>query len=276
MGSSDAPSPSPGATQAPGAQPNRMEVARSFAQLTPQTSTGRPDIAFGTKYGPLGGGRGAAREPDEGSRMGWTSYTKSVQEMTLEYYGWSDKDKATLRAKLAMIDKDALKATDDQIASMWGSYVQQSANHLAGGVSISPWDILAKDITTRGGSPSLAGTKTQKTTDTSLTSRVDAEALFTQAAQQLLGRDPTKQESAAFHNMLNAQEKANPTVATTTTTTDEEGNVVSQSRTSTGGLGAGGAQLLAKQKAEENPEYGAYQAATTYYNAMMQVIQRGY
>lgn len=272
----ETPTPSPGATQAP-VVASREDVLREFAQVGPRSSsTGKPDVAFGTKYGPLGGGRGSAREPDEGTREGWTSYTKSVQDMINEYYGWSDQQKGVLRAKLALIDKNALRATDDQIAQMWGSYVQQSANNLAANVHLTPWDILAKDITTRGGDASLAGTKTQKTTDTSLTSRVDADALFTSAAQQLLGRDPTKQESAAFHNMLNAQEKANPTVATTTTTTDEEGNVVSQSRTSTGGLGAGGAQLLAKQKAEENPEYGAYQAATTYYNAMMQVIQRGY
>lgn len=271
------PTPAPSPTPQMGVNDVMAMAPSSNVSSGAHSTSGKPDAAFGGfQYGPLGGGRGAAREPGEGTRQSQTPILKTVQQMINEYYGWSDKEKGNLRAKLGLIDKSALTATDDQIASLWGNYVQQSANYYAAGVSLTPWDILGKDITTRGGIASLAGTKTQKTSDTSLTSRIDSDALFTTAAQQLLGRDPTAQEKASFHAVLNAKEKVNPTISTTTTTTNDQGEVVNQSRTSSGGLGAGGAQLLAKEKAESNPEYGAYQAATTYYNAMMQVIQRGY
>lgn len=277
MTESPKPTPGPTTTQAP--KPSIDEVMTQFKQLSSgsrATTSDRPDIAFGgLQYGPMGGGRGQARLA-EGDRLGPRPITKSVQDMINEYYNWTDEQQNQLRAKLALIDKSALRATDKQIVSLWADYVQQSADAYAAGKSLTPWDILAKDITTRGGVGSLAGTKTQKTSDTSLTSRVDAEALFEAAAQQLLGRSPTSQESAAFHGMLNASERANPTTSITTTTTNDEGEVVSQSRTSSGGVSAAAAQKLARDRAKENPEYGAYQAATTYHNAMMQMIMRGY
>lgn len=199
----------------------------------------------------------------------------SVQDLANQFYSWTDTMKDNLRGNLGLINKQYLTATDDDLVNAWAGYVQQSANYVANGQSLSPWDILQKDIAAHG-SQSKAGTKTQTTTDTNLTSRIDADAIFQSAAKSLLGRNPTSTEAAAFYNTLNANERANPTTATTTSEYDEEGNVVSSSRTSEGGLGAGGAALLAQKQAESNPEYAQYQAATTYYNAALETIMRGY
>lgn len=237
----------------------------------------KPDQAFsGFKYGPLAGGRGHSADPDFRGTGIIGSNTRTVQDMMNDYYRWDQAQRDQLRAKLALIDKGALQATDDQLAQKWGDYVQQSANHFAAGDTMTPWDIIARDIGSRSGAGSLAGTKTTTTKDTSLTGFADASAIFRTAAQSLLGRDPTTQELKMFQANLNGQERANPTTATTTTTTDEQGNTVSQSRTSSGGIGAGGAQEIAQEAAKNNPEYGAYQAATTYSNAMLQTIMRGY
>jgi hypothetical protein len=195
--------------------------------------------------------------------------------MTNEFYGWSDNQKADFRNKLGLMNKSFMLASDDQLAQAWGDYVQQSANYYAAGKTLTPWEIFSKDIAVHGGTAGPT-TRTTKTTDTSLTSRVDSDAIFKSAAQSLLGRAPTDSEYQSFYANLNSQERANPTVATTTSTTDAEGNVVESSRTSQGGLGAGGAQLIAQRQAEQNPEYGAYQASTTYMNALMQTIMRGY
>lgn len=266
--------PTPGTTQAP--QP-MASGGDDLLQVegTPQvSSTGKPLTAFGGLYGPLSNRRDQRGEFMAGGGSGG-QITKSVQDMTNEFYGWSDSQKSDFRNRLALLNKSYLLASDNDLASAWGDYVQQSANYLAAGQTLTPWDIFSKDLAVHGGT-SGPTTKTTKTTDTSLTSRVDSDAIFKSAAQSLLGRAPTEAEYKQFYSNLNSQERANPTIATTTTTTDAEGNVTNSNRTSEGGLGQGGAQLIAQRQAEQNPEYGAYQAATTYMNALMQTIMRGY
>jgi len=270
--------PSPGLVQPPGGgQPfDPNDFISNFGQTT--APTGKPSTATKDRYGPLSGvqrWRYATDQPgSEELRMG-APQLMGVEQLSSEYYNWDQKQKDRFRARLGLINKNALTASDSDLAKTWADYVQQSANYFSAGVTLSPDDILDKDIAARS-TQSLAGTKTTTTTDTNLTSRQDSDAIFNSAAKALLGRAPTPEEYAAFQGTLNSAEAANPVQATTTTTTDEFGNAVSSSRTSTGGIGAGGAQLLAQQAAQANPEYGAYQAATTYWNAAMQMIQRGY
>lgn len=243
------------------------------AWLSPSGGSTKPSTAF-QGYGPLSGNRNLERA---GETLGYTNpMTRSVTDFVKDYYRWSDEDKLKLRNQLGLLDKSALTATDDQIAQAWASYVQQSANNLDAGVSLTPWDILAKDIAVRGKAASLAGTKSRTTTDTNLTSQADAAAIFRTAAQSLLGRAPTTQEINQFRSTLNAQERANPVTSTITTTTNEQGDVTNESRVSQGGISSAAAADMAKENAKLNPEYGAYQAATTYHNAMMQMIMRGY
>src|SRR5688500_18852935 len=117
-------------------------------------------------------------------------------------------------------------------------------------------------------------TVTQTSTAFDMSTREDAHAIFLQAAQSLLGRDPTKSEIGAFQKALNAYEKANPTV--TTQTTNYMGDTVTgQTSTTKGGVKEGARQLMAVEDVKKDPEFGAYQAATTYFDAMMQMIGGG-
>lgn len=266
-------SPTANSNEAPHAtvpgQPSADDAVNAFVP-TVQAPGAKPDKAFTGAYGPLSEyGNYTPVNPT------LAPVTKSVSDMIKEYYTWSDKQKQDLRNNLALISKSALTASDSDIAGIWGDYVQQSANYVDANTPLTPWDILKKDIATRSGpEASKAGTKTQTTSDTSLTSRIDSDAVFKSAAQSLLGRAPTTAESAAFQKLLNSQESQNPTTATVTSTTDAEGNVTNTNRTSQGGLGAGGAALLAQRQAQQDPEYGAYQAATTYMNALLSVVGR--
>lgn len=276
--------PVPGPTQSPGPSASppsgnsglSFEALQQFASMWQAPSGNqKPSTAF-ERYGPLSGNRNMERAGEQLGISAQTPITRNVADFIKDYYRWPTEQQLKFRNQLALLDKSALTATDDQIASAWASYVQQSANHLDAGQALSPWDILAKDIAVRGQGGSLAGTKTRTTTDTSLTSQADAAAIFRTAAQSLLGRAPTTEEINQFRANLNSQERANPVTSTITTTTNEQGEVVNESRTSQGGISAAGAADIAKEKAKLNPEYGAYQAATTYHNAMMQLIMRGY
>lgn len=272
-------SPAPGETLPPGGVSSDADIW-SALQVAGQSAgtSGKPSVA--RQYGPLSGYEirvNAGTTPGTTQVPIGSGYSSlPVDQFAMQYYTWSQDKKDKFRAKLGLINKNALQATDDDLAKTWADYVQQSANNYAAGVSLTPDEILDKDIASRGQSASLAGTKTTTTSDVSLTSKVDSDAIFNSAAKALLGRAPTADEYSQFQASLNSAERSNPVNATTTTTTDAEGNVVNQSRTSSGGLGSGGAQLLAQQAAEKNPEYGSYQAATTYWNAAMQMIQRGY
>ena len=277
------PSPQPGGQpqQPPGGAAGQGQDALSLVQSLAASGmfggakSSKPSNVFMGQYGPL--------PPSVVQSMNISSYlkpmnyrqtpiTEDIQQTIDRYYQWSDQQKQDLRNQLSLIDKSALTASDADIAKIWGDYAQQAANYFSAGQAITPWDIIAKDVSSRAGQSSKAGTKTETTSDTSLTSRLDSDAIFRSAAQSLLGRNPTDAENAKFQQLLNDQERANPTTATITTTTDDEGRVIATNRQSEGGVTGAGAAELARRQALQNPESGAYQAATVYFNAFKQAL----
>lgn len=238
--------------------------------------SGKPTTGYyGMKYGPVATEDYGDRQVQHGSALP-TQNLKTIQQMIFDYRGWDDAQKNKLRSTLGLMDRNVLTATDEQLENLWAGYAQRSADYLATGQTLTPWDLISKDLAVHGAAASLAGTKTQTSKATNLTSLADAGSIFQSAAQQLLGRDPTAKEIAAFQANLNAQERQNPTTTNMTTTTNEKGEVVSQQSTTSGGISAAGSAKIAQDALKNNPEYGQVQAATTYHNAMMQMIMRGY
>ena len=265
-------SPSAGPSGSGGA--DATAIINAFAQSMGTGSTGsKPTIAW-QDYGPISRlpsdyEHGTYRQdPTTAPRL---AVTKSVTDMSNEYYNWDQTKKDGFRSKLALIDKGALTAPDDVIAKAWGDYVQQSANYYAAGQTISPLDIMARDIAVKSGPGAAPSTKTQQTSDTTLTSRADANAIFQSAAQSLLGRNATPDEQAKFASLLTRQEQANPTQAQITTTTDAEGNATNSSRITSGGFNSQAAGELAKQVAQESPDYGA-NAANNYMKVLLGLV----
>lgn len=194
-----------------------------------------------------------------------------VSSASSQFYGWDQKtrDKFIAQAELAGFDTKNMR--DGQMASLWGNYVAQAAEYYKAGIKVTPWDVMAKDMRQREAYANTPRTVTQTSKSFDLSTEGDARAIFYTAAQSLLGRDPTKSEVAAFQEQLNAMERANPTV--TTTTSSYMGDVLqSQQSTTTGGVKEGARQMQAMDVAKAKPEYGAYQAATTYFEAMLEAI----
>jgi hypothetical protein len=118
-----------------------------------------------------------------------------------------------------------------------------------------------------------------------------SRALVQNVLSQALGRWATGAELEEFVGSLNAYQRENPTVTTRTTdvapetrtqTTTESADGTSQSSetsvqggesntstTTQQGATAEGAQQLLMEQAMESPDYGAYQAATTYMDALL-------
>lgn len=195
--------------------------------------------------------------------------TQTLQDVINSWYTMDQKTKDRFEATMASAGFKVATFTDADFFKAWSSYATQAASYNAAGKMLSPWDVLSMDGQGRQNNQPTTTT----TTDTSynISNYQDTHALFMQAAQSLLGRAPTVAETKAFQSQLNAYQRANPTKTTRTTTTDAQGNSTSTT-SSSGGTTAAGMQDLAQQQAQQNPEYGSYQAATTYFNALLGAI----
>jgi len=193
----------------------------------------------------------------------------TVSSVTAQFYSWDQATKDKFLAQAALAGYDTSNMKDGQLAALWGNYVTQAAQYYGSGVAVTPWDIMAKDRAQREAAQPRS--VTQKSTSYDLSTFGDARAIFYTAAQQLLGRDPTKAEATSFQAALNKMERANPTI--TTTTSNYLGQELqSQNSTTEGGVKEGARQMEAMDMAKAKPEYGAYQAATTYFDALMNTI----
>lgn len=120
-----------------------------------------------------------------------------------------------------------------------------------------------------------ARTVTSRQQNVDLTDPKTAKAIANDALSQYLGRAATDEEITAFTASINAAERANPTVTDTTTTANYvDGEQTSQSSTSTtsGGLTGAARNQIVADEAMQKPEYGAYQAASTYWNVLAQSL----
>lgn len=200
--------------------------------------------------------------------------TSTLNEVTQQYYGWDIATKNKFITQLNLAGFNASGMSDSQLASAWADYAGQSAKYYnnGSGQKLTPWDILAKDMAMRESAQPRSVTSTSSSSNMSTSE--DAHAIFMQAAQSLLGRDPTKTEIGSFQKKLNAYESANPTVTTTTQNYVGQ-DLKSQSSTTKGGVSADTRNMMAMEKAKAEPEFGAYQAATTYMDALMKTISGG-
>lgn len=271
------PTPSPTANTAPQdpaktKQKTAKDVADAFAGLASGSSSSQGGTKDPLVY--LGQNDLLQGEMRFTAGTGYYDKTQKLSEVANQYYNWDDKTKNKFLSQLNLAGYDTNSMKDSQIAQLWGTYASQAAQYYSQGRKMTPWDILAKDREQREAYMNTPRSVTQSSTSYDMSTREDAHGIFLQAAQSLLGRDPTKAEIGAFQKALNAYEKANPTV--TTQTTNYMGDTVTgQTSTTKGGVKEGARQVMAMEDVKADPEYGAYQAATTYYDAMMEMIGGG-
>jgi hypothetical protein len=135
------------------------------------------------------------------------------------------------------------------------------------GKKVTPWQVLDVVAGGAGGGPHPT-TQTNTSKSFNIPTVEDAHAATRQLFQALMGRDPDHGELDRYASMMTSYAQKHPTVTKQTQTTDIHGNTTSSS-TSSGGYSQGGITDMLSQKAKADPEYGAYQAATTYTNALI-------
>lgn len=129
-----------------------------------------------------------------------------------------------------------------------------------------------------GNAPESA-TNTTQTDYVSYMDPATAQGALADSYYRLLGREPTSQEYQAFLTSLYSYQNNVNQGTYESTQTGKQGNAQSGTNTVTQkneitqrGVGTRGAQFLASQQAMDNPSYGPYQAATTYFNAFMKAL----
>lgn len=263
-------------------------------------STG--SIYLGPKLGPKQqhpSGPGPYAPLKSGPGLGNYNYTQSntapYETAKMQPLQWDEKQKRDFISKgiLYKIPGFSADMGMPEVMSVWDDLIKTSAAFSASGENWSPWDVMDSykkkenfgtvrrgdwlyDAAT-GEKIKYVGPKTKTTTDkrVNLSSPEDVKALTNQMLTELLGRAPTVEELARYRAAINGYENKNPEVTTTTSTLDDMGEVVSQSSKTTGGASQAAIGGLVEEGAKKGPEYGKFQSATTYYNAMMQMITGG-
>lgn len=224
----------------------------------------------------------------------WISPTEAEQD----YYHWNAKKQADFVSK--GIVGGLLKLGDGAMegAALWKKLVGEAAKYGAAGQKVSPFDLMAGYVQASGGANAwksagvwqintitgerkyagpgtyLGNGKAQQTdTRVDLTDPDTAKAVATKLFQDMMGRDPGAGELTAFASALNSAEQNSPVTQTTTTQYDmDTGQPLSSSTASSGGVSAEGKQYLGEQQIKGKKEYGAFQAATTYQNALESLV----
>lgn len=200
------------------------------------------------------------------------AFAKASQAADM-YFTWDDKTRNKFLANLQLAGYDVSGLKDDTIAKLWGGYVGLAAQYQMQGKNLSPWDVLGKDISQRESVQPRTVTSTTKAYN--ISTYEDAYGLFQNVAQQLLGRAPTKAETAKLKNVLNQYETQNPTTTTYQSTYMGSQLQDRQAVKVTGGVTQEARTAIAEQQAKQDPEYGAYQAATNGMNWLTEMVRGG-
>lgn len=153
------------------------------------------------------------------------------------------------------------------IQSAWNKVVGQSAAFYNAGNPRTPEEVIALINIQKNHAAAFPRTVTSDSTHAQ-DFGTDGPTQIRTALMQTLGRAPTASEMTTYQAGLNAAAQANPVQSHSTTTQDANGNSVTNT-TNSGGIDP--TEVLG-QMAVTDPDYGAYQASTTYMNALKQAI----
>lgn len=219
-----------------------------------------PNVYLGGSMPNWSGGDHAAQAP----------HIVSLTQAQNDFYSWSPAEQQQWANKMYRAGLINDPGNYDAALAQWRSAVEFAAGQYTYGKKrITPWDVMQDRL----GLSKLAGNGNGPRTVTSTSTRLqvltngDANAMITAIFQNQLGRDPDKGEMARYRSMLINKVKDSPETTKTTTTTDALGNSTSSS-TSSGGVSQGELQSLVQEPVNADPEWGAYQAATTYMGAL--------
>lgn len=204
-----------------------------------------------------------------------------ADQAAYEPLSWSDSKRDEMYKKVGQAVGTDITSFS-QFRSFWNTAIgiaQESWSATDGGKNgklLSVWDVF--DLMKREGSKYgyansggiVPRTITQRSTTVNKLSDGGVWALIKSAAQRSLGRNPTSDEVRAFAARANSIAVNNPTISTSTVTNDASGNTSTKTTTKQG-AGIDDFQQAADKRVD-TAEAGAYQAATTYFNAMVSAL----
>jgi len=156
------------------------------------------------------------------------------------------------------------------IADAWGKVVGQAAQFYAAQNPRTPEEVISLINIQKKASARAAATPSTSVTDaTTAQTFDDAPTKIRDVLAQTLGRAPSTEEMRSYQAGLNAAAQANPQQSHQVVNSDGKGNTTVNT-TNTGGIDP--TEVLG-QMAQRDPEYGAYQASTTYMDALRQTIR---
>jgi hypothetical protein len=217
---------------------------------------------------------------------------KGPQESTLDvdsakaYYGsLQPEEQKAISNKLYRAGLISDPGNYTAAVSAWQDAVDYAGLlYTKGGRRVTPWDVLQTRIGLADKELAKANAIKHPATTTSTITDVltngDANSMIKSMYQNELGRDPTSGELSRYRSMLINRSRNSPQTTTTTHKygaglNGAQGDEVSQSSTTTGGFSQAAAGDLLQGKVHADPEYGAYQAATTYMSALESAMSGG-
>lgn len=251
-----------------------LAAGRAAGTATTNTSSALSSKVF------MGGAVAAAHEDSRHTLMGAPAEPKGTRPAYVDiqdaYVQWFRMDPAEQVELTDRFYRAGLISNPGDYAAAareWRSAVDAAAGYNAAGKDITPWQVinLAEILRAKDTPDAAAGPKqtTQVSTRVDVLSRPDAEAIVMNVFRGAVGRDPEQGELDRYAALLIGKSKANPTKSTTTTDYTADGSVATSNTISTGGISSAALQQAAQDEARADPEYGAYQAATTYFNALI-------
>lgn len=250
-------------------QDNIQVGSGSTSQDNPQVFTG---------YRPFRLPAGAYEHGPAGARIGRGQGFDTISNLTGQFYGkWSNAKINSLAQKLAAAGW--IQPGDvGNVAAVGAAYeklLQLTATMNANGRMVTPTDVLNRYLGGGGGAGGAGGrpsSYSETTKEVNLTNPKTARALMIQTLQQRLGRDPSAAEQHGFLAAIHQAEREDPTVRTSNYKLNPAtGQYETTSTTTKGGVDEGAFASDFGSKHNQK-EYGAYQAATTYFNALMQEV----
>lgn len=192
-------------------------------------------------------------------------------------YLWDEEelDSAMKRMQDAGLD---VKSFDD-VNSVWQSLVERAAKTFTiseGEKKVTPWDVLdlieREDEAANGGEDPDNFTHVSTSKSIQDISEGEAWATLQSNLSRMLGRDPSDQEVRDFTHRMNGLAARNPSISRTVSTYKEGRLSNSTTREVDSGFTADDMMMDSYEQAQANPEYGAFQAASTYYNAAISAL----
>jgi hypothetical protein len=277
--------PGPGYT-APQSGPGitTYSYGKSTLMQVPHDPTA-PKVYFGPQYhGPKDPPWHPPLMPGANKLPSWLgTYSDDIrasEDAMNDVHTWNADKRAAMGKKLYAAGLISDPNSWDEINKVWYTAVQEAGLRFSatnGKDKVTPYDLIdmMAGVGGNGKGKNSNRTMTHTSVSTQTLDQESADGIVRAIFQQSMGRDPTDGELSDYRTMMTGYAKDHPQTTTTTTKYDGQGNEASSTSNTKGGITESGLQNMAAQHAQADPEYGTYQAATTYWNALLGMIGGG-